>query len=127
MIGHQEGVGGAAPRGHCIAVGIDHEMLGRVAGADAAHIADVVVERRQDGMPPIAGRDGPLETAAAQDVLQAKGDQGGVLAVMVERVAAGDALDDEPGGLFETGGEVRLPVAKDSAVGLGQVSAQCIG
>jgi hypothetical protein len=85
VIGHQKGVGGP-PRGrHCIAGGIDHEMLGRVAGADAAHISDVVGQRGQNGMAPIAGRDYPLDATAAQNVLDAKGDQGRVLAIVIER------------------------------------------
>src|SRR6266478_3090987 len=46
-------------------------------------------------MAPVARRDRSLEATAAQDVLDAKGDQGRVFAIVVERVAAGDALDDE--------------------------------
>src|SRR6266478_756131 len=75
-------------------------------------------------MAPVARRDRSLEATTAQNVLDAKGDQGRVFAIVVERVAAGDALDDEPGGLVQASGNVRLPVAIDSAVGLGQVPAQ---
>jgi hypothetical protein len=49
-----------------------------------------------------------------------------VFAIVIERIAAGNALDDEPGGLVQAGGNVRLLVAIDTAVGLGQVPAQCI-
>src|SRR5437899_657334 len=73
LVGRQEGVGSAARGCDCIARGIDHKMLGRVAGADAAHISDVVVQRGQNGMAPIAGRDDPLEETAAQNVLDAEG------------------------------------------------------
>src|SRR6516162_4512586 len=55
VIGHQEGVGGSARGRHCNAGGVGHEVLGRVAGADAAHIPDVVMQRGQDGMAPLAG------------------------------------------------------------------------
>jgi hypothetical protein len=72
-------------------------------------------------MAPIDGRDGPFEATAAQNVLDANGDQSRVLAVVVERIAAGDALDDEPGGFVQAGGNVRLSVAIDPAVGLRQV------
>ena len=77
-------------------------------------------------MAPIDGRDGPFEATAAQNVLDAKGDQGCVFAIVIERIAAGDALDDEPGGFVEAGGNLRLLVAIDSAVGLGEVPTQCI-
>src|SRR5204863_7324750 len=73
VIGHQESVGRPARRRHAIAGGVDHEVLGRVAGADAAHISDVMVECSQNSMDPFTGRHGPLETAAAQNVLYAKG------------------------------------------------------
>jgi len=49
-----------------------------------------------------------------------------MFAIVIERIAAGDALDDEPGGLVEARGYVRLLVAIDAAVGLGQVPTQCI-
>src|SRR5713101_9919122 len=117
VIGRQEGVGGSARGRHRIAGGIDHELLGRVAGADAAHISDVMVQRGQNGVAPIAGRDGPLETTAAQYVLDAKGDERGVFAIVIERIAAGDTLDDEPGGFVQAGGNVRLSVVIDSAEG----------
>ncbi len=77
---------------------------GGVAGADAAHISDVVVQRGQDGVGPIAGCHDPLDATAAQNVLDAKGDQGRVFAIVIERVAAGDALDDETGGFVQGGG-----------------------
>jgi hypothetical protein len=77
-------------------------------------------------MTPIAGGDGPLEAAAAQNVLDAKGDEGRVFAIMIERIAAGDALDDEPGGFVQHMANVRLTLAIDSAVRLGQVPTQCI-
>jgi hypothetical protein len=79
VIGHQEGVGGSARGRHRIAGGIDHEMLVRVAGADATHVSDIMGQRGQDGMAPIAGRHGLLEATAAQNVLHAKRDQGRVL------------------------------------------------
>ena len=77
-------------------------------------------------MTPIDGRHGPLEATAAQNVLDAKGDQGRVLAIVIERIAAGDALDDEPGGFVQGVGNVRLSLTINSAVGLGQVPTQCI-
>ena len=126
MIGRQEGVGGPTRRRHRIAGGIDHEMLGRVAGANATHIPDVVGQRGEDGMAPIAGRDGPLEASAAQNVLDAKGNQGCVFAIVIEGIAAGDALYNEPGGFVQGGRNSRLLVAVNSAVGLGEVSTQCI-
>ena len=126
VIGHQIGVGRPARGRHCIAGGVNHEMVSRVTGADATHISDVVVQRCPDGMAPIAGRYGPLEAPAAQNVLDAKGDHGRVFAIVIKRVAAGDALDDEPGGLVQAVGNVRLSAAKDPAVGLGQVSTLCV-
>ena len=121
MIGHQEGVGGPARRCHGIAGSIDHEMLGRVAGADAAHIADIVGQRGENGMAPVAGCDDPLQAPAAQDVLHAKGNQGCVLTIVIERITAADTLDDQPGGFVKRGGNSRLLVAINSAVGLGEI------
>jgi len=43
------------------------------------------------------------------------------LAIVIERIAAGDTLDDEPGGFVQAGGKVRLLVAIDPTVGLGEV------
>src|ERR1700730_11764923 len=88
VVGCQESIGGAARGRHRIAGGIDHEMLGCVAGADASHISDVVVQRGQNGMAPIARRDGALEAASAQNVLDAEGDEGGVLAIVKEQSAS---------------------------------------
>src|SRR5208282_4788187 len=99
---------------------------GRVAMADAADISDVVVQGGENGMAPIARRDRPIEAAAAQNVLDAQSNQRRVLAIVIERIAAGDALDDEPGGFVQTGANVRLLVAIDPAVGLGQIPTQCI-
>jgi hypothetical protein len=45
-----------------------------------------------------------------------------VLAVAVERIAARDALDKEPGGFVQTGGKMRFFIAIDPAVGFGQVT-----
>src|ERR1700758_2074579 len=100
-------------------------MVGRVAGADAPDVSDVVGQRSQNGMGPIARRDDPIDATAAQNVLNAKRDWGCVLAIVIERIAARNALDDEPGGFVQAGGKVRLLVAIDSAVGLGQVLTQC--
>ena len=66
VIGHEESIGSPARGRHGIAVGVDHECLGRVAGADAPDISDVVVQRGPNGMAPVAGRDGPLEATTAQ-------------------------------------------------------------
>jgi hypothetical protein len=44
-----------------------------------------------------------------------------MLAIMIERITAGDAFDDEPAGFIQAVGDVRLLVTIDSAVGLGQV------
>src|SRR5262245_15833572 len=101
-------------------------MLVRIPGADAAHISDIVAQRGQNGMEPIAGSDDPLEAAAAQYVLDAKRDQGRVLAIVVESIAAGDALDDKPGGFVQDVGNARTLLPIDPAVGLRQVPAQCI-
>jgi len=69
-------------------------MLGRIARAHAAHISDIVGQRRHDRMAPIVGRDHPLEATSAQDVLHAEGHERRVLAIVVERIAAADALND---------------------------------
>src|SRR6516162_10814085 len=96
-------------------------MLRRVAVADASDISDVMVQRGPNGIAPIDRRDGSLEAPAAQNVLDAKGDHRRVFAIVIERVAAGDALDDKPGRLVQAVGNVRLSAAIDSAVGLRQV------
>jgi hypothetical protein len=70
-------------------------------------------------MAPIAGRHDPLEPTTAQNVLDTKGDQGRMFAIMIECVAAGDALYDEPRGFVQARGDVRLSVAINSPVGLG--------
>jgi len=49
-----------------------------------------------------------------------------VLAVVVERIAARDTLDDEPRGFVQTGGKMRFLIAVDPAVGFGQVTPQCV-
>jgi len=72
-------------------------------------------------MAPVAGRDGSLEATAAQNVLDAKGDQGRVFAIVIKRIAAGDALDDQPGGFVQGVGHARFLVAIGSAVGFGEV------
>ena len=41
--------------------------------------------------------------------------------VVVQRVAARDTLDNKPGGFVQAVGDVRLLVAVDPAVGVGQV------
>ena len=46
---------------------------------------------------------------------------------MIERVAVGDALDDEPGGFVEASGNLRLLIAIDPTIGLGEVATQRIG
>ena len=95
-------------------------------GADAADISDVVAQRSQNSMAPVKGRDCPLEKPAVQNVLDAQRDERRVLAIVIERIAAGDALDDELGGFVQAGGNVRLSIAIDPAIGLGQVPTQCI-
>jgi hypothetical protein len=47
------------------------------------------------------GLDGFGEQAAAHDGFADKRDQGRVVGVVIERVAVGDPLDDEPTGTFE--------------------------
>src|SRR5262245_10020404 len=102
-------------------------MLFRVASADTAHVSDVVIQRSQDSMAPIRRRDAALEPAAAQDVLDAKSDERRMFAIVIERVAAGDALDDEPSGFVKAGGDVRLLVTINPAIRLRQVATQCVG
>src|SRR5262249_51003864 len=122
VIGHQEGVGRASWRGYRIAGGIDYEMLGGITSADPSHIADVVRQCGENGMSPIAGRDDPVKTTAAKSVLNTKGNQRSVLAIVIERVAVGDAFHDEAGGFVESGGHLWLLIAIDSPVGLGEVA-----
>ena len=78
-------------------------------------------------MAPIAGRDGLLEAATTQNVLDAKGDQYRVLAVVIKRIAAGDALDDQPGRFVQGVGDTRLLIAIDPAIGLREVPTKRIG
>src|SRR5438067_19014 len=122
VIRRQERIRGTTRRRHRVASGIDHEMLGGIAGADATHIADIVVQGRQNSMTPIAGRDGPLEPTAAQNVLDAKGNEGRVFAIVIQRITAADALYYQPGGFVEGVGHARLLVAIDSTVRLGEAS-----
>jgi hypothetical protein len=75
---------------------------------------------------PINRRNRPFEATATQNVLDAKRDQGCVSAIVIERVTAGDALNDEPSGFVEAGGNPGFLIAIDSAVSLGQVTIQCI-
>ena len=77
-------------------------------------------------MSPVYGGYDPLEAPPAQDVLDAKRDQGRVLGIVIEGVAAGDALDHEPGSFVQRRGDLRLPLTEDPAVGFGQVTAECI-
>src|SRR5262249_228540 len=91
-------VGRPAWRGYRIAGGIDYEILGGITSADPSHIADVVRQCGENGMSPNAGGDGPLKTTAAQDVPNTKGNQGRVLAIVIERVDIGDALHNETSG-----------------------------
>src|SRR5215831_4228858 len=124
VIGHQEGVGRPAWRGYRIAGGIDYEILGGIT--DPSHIADVMRQCGENGMSPIAGGDDPLKTTSAQYVLNTKGNQRSVLAIVIERVAVGDAFHDEAGGFVESGGNLRLLVAEDSPVGLREITSQCV-
>jgi hypothetical protein len=41
-----------------------------------------------------------------------------VLGIVIEGVAACDALDDEPGCFIQPRGDLRLPIAEDPAVGV---------
>src|SRR5215471_2939540 len=77
-------------------------------------------------MAPIERRDSPLESAAAQYVLDAKRDQRCVFTVVIERIAAGDAFNDEPGGFVQRVGNTRLLLAIDPKVSLRQVATQRI-
>ena len=77
-------------------------------------------------MAPIDRCHDELEPAAAQNVLHAQGDKGGVLAIVIKRVAAGDALDDEPGRFVKGAGNARFLVAENSPIGLGQIAAQSV-
>jgi len=70
-------------------------------------------------MTPITGRRSSLETTPPQNVLDAESDERRMLAIVVERIAAGNAFDHEPGALVEAGSDVRLLAAINSAVGLG--------
>src|SRR5262249_25430621 len=119
VIGHQEGIGRPAWRGYRIAGGIDYEMLGGITSADPSHIADVVGQRGENGMSPIAGSDDPLKTTSAKYVLNTKGNQRSVLAIVIERVAVGDAFHDEAGGFVESGGHFWVLIAIDFPGGLG--------
>ena len=49
------------------------------------------------------------------------------MAVVIERITAADAFDDEPRDFVEPGGNMRFLVTIASAIGLGQILAQCIG
>ena len=77
-------------------------------------------------MAPIEGCDGPFEAATAQNVLDTQSYQGCVFAIVIERIAIGDAFDDEPSGFVEASGNLRLLITINSAVGLGEVPTQRI-
>src|SRR5215472_18653669 len=123
VIGHQKGIGRPAWRGYRIAGGIDYEMLGGITSADPSHIADVVGQRGENGMSPIAGSDDPLKTASAQYVLNTQGNQRGVLAIVIERVAIGDAFHDQARGFVESGGHLWHLVAIDPAVRVREIAS----
>ena len=49
-----------------------------------------------------------------------------MLGIVIEGVAAGDALDHQPGSFVQCRSYLRLPLTVDPAVGFGQVAAERI-
>ena len=103
---------------------VDDETVVRVAGTEVAHIADIVGQQRQHEMQPVRRLDAPAEQAAAQDGLADQRHQCGVVGVVIEGVAVGDALDHQLPGAVEDAAEFRLLAAIDALVGLGEMTAE---
>src|SRR5215218_6619482 len=126
MIGRQEGVGSPTWGRYHVASGIDHEIFNSIPRADTTYIPDVMAQCSEHGVAPITGGDDPLDTTATQNVLYTKGHQCRVFTIVIKSIAASDTLYDKPGGFVQTGGDLRLLVSIDSAIGLGEVPSQRI-
>ena len=124
MIGRQRRIGRAALQRHRRAAVIDHEAVGLVARARAAHVADVVHDQGQREMQPVGRLQRLPQQAPAQDGLAHEGRQRGVIGVVVERIAVGDPLDHQLAGALEDAPVFRLPAAKSPVIGLREMASQ---
>ena len=98
MIGRERGVGRSDRQLDLPAAEIGDIGVILVALDDAADIADVMGEAGQNEVRIVAGRGGPLQRPADQDVVPDQRHQHGVLDVVIERIAVADALQCQPGG-----------------------------
>ena len=96
MVGRERGVGGAARQLDHVALFVGHEAVLGVGLADAAQVADIVRQGRQDDMQPHVGRHVGAQAPPAQDVLRHQCHQGGVLGGVIERVAERQPFDHQP-------------------------------
>src|SRR5262245_50961354 len=77
-------------------------------------------------MEPVFRSDFTLQALSAKNVLTNQGDEGGVLGVMVERVAQAETLEDEPRGLPYQFRIARLTLAEGLIVEAREMIAECV-
>ena len=97
VVRHERGVRGAAGKRDLVAGLVDHEFRPGVAIQNPAHEADVVQKTGADQMSVVFGHDPVGQHAPAQDVAADHRDQHRMFEIVVEGVAAGDALDGAAG------------------------------
>ena len=127
MIGRQRRVGGALGQLHRLLAVAGDIVAGPVVAADAAHIADVVAEQREDEVQPVARADAALaQVPAAQHLLAEQGDADGVAEVVIGRVAVGDQLERHTADIVDDAGIVGLEVGVGADVALMQLAHERI-
>src|SRR5689334_5138556 len=111
MVRGKAGVGRPASKRDRRSARIDHVGAVPIATTDAADKAQVMREGCEREVQPILGRNIPLQTAAAKDILSDEGHKGCMFRIVVERIAEADALEDEPCGLTDDLAEARVAPA----------------
>jgi hypothetical protein len=97
VVRQQRGVRGSTRQLDLVAAGVDHKAVRVVLHENPAHIADVVRHACNDQVRVILGRHVGMQCSAAQNVVPCKGDQHGVLDIVVQRIAVADAFQSDAG------------------------------
>ena len=127
VVGRQVRVGSTAGQRNRVSRLVNDLPLARIAFADIAQIPDIVREGRDNEVQPVFRRDVPSQSKAAQDVLCDLSHQGGVLRIVIQRIAGGEAFDYQPGSFIERSSDRLIAAAERAEEGAGQVSAQFVG
>ena len=97
VVRQQRRVRGSARQLDLVAGGIDHKAVCIVLHENPPHISDVVRHACNDQVRVILGWHVGMQRSAAQNVVACKGDQHGVLDIVVQRIAVADAFQRDAG------------------------------